>query len=445
MGTLLLSASGLFCRGLGFIYRIFMSRNFGEEAMGIFQLTTPVIMLSYSLGSSGFQTAISRFTASCLAEKKAKLANTFLLSGIFFSLIISISYSIVTYSMADIISQKILHEPRCEPLLKIISYTIPLSALHNCFNGYYYGKKDTKIPSLCQIIEQITRIGSVIFLYYYTIGIGQEPTIFLCCIGALLSELISCFITFIFYFKSKIKDLKFNNNHIAFSSLNNSNNDSNDSFREVSISLLRYSLPLTFSRVIVNLLHSWEAISLPTALKAFGYSSSAALSIYGVFTGMAMSLVLFPSTFTNSASVLLLPTVSEAASINNKKIISYTIKRTITLSVILGTGFSFIFHFGSSLWGNLLFDSDLASILISQISFFCPFLYLHTTLSSIMNGLKQTDKTFFINIASLLVRLIIIVTIVPSHGISAYIWGLLLSEILSSSLCIFYLRKYLIH
>ena len=43
-GTLILSFSGLFCRGIGFFYHLFISRIFGEEAMGIFQLTSPILM-----------------------------------------------------------------------------------------------------------------------------------------------------------------------------------------------------------------------------------------------------------------------------------------------------------------------------------------------------------------------------------------------------------------
>ena len=38
MGTLILTATGVVSRIIGFFYRIYLSRLFGEEGMGIYQL-----------------------------------------------------------------------------------------------------------------------------------------------------------------------------------------------------------------------------------------------------------------------------------------------------------------------------------------------------------------------------------------------------------------------
>ena len=63
-GALLLTTAGMISRVIGFFYRIFLSRSFGAENIGIYQLISPVIALSYSLSVAGFQTAISRITAT---------------------------------------------------------------------------------------------------------------------------------------------------------------------------------------------------------------------------------------------------------------------------------------------------------------------------------------------------------------------------------------------
>ena len=146
-GTLLLSFSGLICRGIGFFYRLFISQAFGEEAMGIFQLTSPILMLAYSLTCSGIQSALSRHTASCVGIKNETLAKKYLFTGCFLSLCLSLLYSIIVYGQAENISIFILKESRCAPLLRICSLSFPFAAVHSCFNGYYYGKKNTQIPS----------------------------------------------------------------------------------------------------------------------------------------------------------------------------------------------------------------------------------------------------------------------------------------------------------
>ncbi|MCD7835087.1 MAG: oligosaccharide flippase family protein, partial [Lachnospiraceae bacterium] len=49
MGTAILTITGLVSRIIGFFYRIYLSRLFGEEGMGIYQLVNPVLSLSFSL------------------------------------------------------------------------------------------------------------------------------------------------------------------------------------------------------------------------------------------------------------------------------------------------------------------------------------------------------------------------------------------------------------
>lgn len=445
-GTILLSFSGLLCRAIGFFYRLFISRSFGEEAMGIFQLTSPVLMLAFSLTCAGIQTAISKYTASCFGIKNESLAKKFLLTGCILSFSMATLYSIFIYRQADNISLSFLQEQRCAPLLRICALSFPFSALHSCFNGYFYGKKETKIPSFTQISEQLVRVGSVLFLYRYLLGQNKTPTIALTCIGMVLGEIFSFCLSFFFYavFATEKKpNLQKNSllSKVPSALTQTGHSDLENNYITICKQLLTLSIPLTFNRVIVNILQSYEAISLPVRLKEYGYSSETALSIYGVLTGMALSLVLFPSTFANSVSVLLLPSVSEASSAGNNSQIKSTIRKSVFFSMTLGFGCTFVFYTLGTLCGNLLFHSMLAGKFIRQLSFLCPFLYLHITLGSILNGLKRTTATLLINIFSLLFRLCFVIYLIPFLGIKAYLWGMLLSELLSSLCCIYALRK----
>ena len=434
-GTLLLSFSGLLCRGIGFFYRLFISQAFGEEAMGIFQLTSPILMLAFSLTCAGIQTAISRYTASCVGIKNETLAKKFLATGCILSLCLSLLYSILVYYQAENISIYILKESRCAPMLRICSFSFPFAALHSCFNGYYYGKKNTSLPSFSQITEQLIRVASVLFLYHYYTAQQKTPSIALTCVGMFLGEFASFLISLIYYFIFDHPQ-KYANSHDTH--LNHQTSDKSDS---ILYQLLSLSLPLTFNRIIINLLQSYEAISIPDKLQQFGYSAATSLSIYGVLTGMSLSLLLFPSTFVNSACVLLLPTVSEASSQDNIKRIRTTIKQAVFFSLSLGLGCTCCFYFSGNFCGNLLFDSSLAGTFIRNLSFLCPFLYLHGTLGSILNGLKRITSTLIINILSLLLRLFFILYFIPIYGIQGYVWGILLSEIFSAFVCSFLLYK----
>lgn len=138
-----------------------------------------------------------------------------------------------------------------------------------------------------------------------------------------------------------------------------------------------------------------EAVLIPLRLRFFGYSLSEAYSHYGILTGMALPLVLFPSAVTGAVSMLLIPEISEADTLNDRQAILRTARSTVAGCLYLGifcTGGFFLF--GKEL-GLFLFQSEEAGSYIRILGWICPFLYLGTTLSSILNSLGKNDRCLF--------------------------------------------------
>ena len=146
--------TGFLSRFMGFFYRIFMSHSFGEEGVGLYQLIFPVYALCYSLTTAGIETAISRTVACKVSLGKEQEAHHVLYTGLLFSFFLSCISTIFLQDHAAYIANQLLGDARCQQLLVILSYTMPFSAVHSCICGYSFGKKQTKIPALSQLIEQ---------------------------------------------------------------------------------------------------------------------------------------------------------------------------------------------------------------------------------------------------------------------------------------------------
>ena len=136
LGTLILTASGIICRILGFLYRIFLSRLIGAEAFGIYQLATPLYALMLSLGAGGMQTVLSRFVASYLAQKDSRRAKIYLAAGCGIVMLLSLFASVFLFFGADFIGTRLLFEPRTVLLLQILSLGILPSGIHNCLRRH---------------------------------------------------------------------------------------------------------------------------------------------------------------------------------------------------------------------------------------------------------------------------------------------------------------------
>lgn len=431
-GTLLLTLSGLISRLIGFFYRIFLSQKIGAEGMGIYQLTFPIHVLTISLTSSAIQTAISRFVAqaassSCNSQDNGSLycrktfcnERCYLTAGLMLSLSLAFFCTVSLYRFSEFAAVHFLEEPRCAPLLQILSLTIPFAAIHACINGYFYGLKKTFVPAASQLLEQVVRVASVWLFFEVSIEKHNAISLNLIIWGMVAGEIAA-----VLFSVSFLRWKKHRGSRLL-------------AVRQIFC----MSLPLSANRVLVNILQSMEAVMIPGQLRQYGYSTSESLSVYGILTGMALPMVLFPSVLTNSVSVMLLPAIAEAQEKKDHPYILALIKRTCFYSLLLGFGCTLMFLLLGQWMGSFLFGNSLAGTFIVILGWICPFLYLSTTLHSILNGLGRTTSTFFLNVLGLGIRIGFVLFIIPIAGIKGYLWGLLLSQAVMAAGALFLLLR----
>ncbi len=448
VGTAVLTLTGLLSRFIGFFYRIFLSNVFGAEGMGIYQLISPVLALSFSLTVSGMQTAISKYVANETTTHDYKTSFRTLWVGFLLSMFLSFACMAYIYGYADWIAVTFLLEKRCAPLLRIIALSIPMATVHSCINGYFYGIKKTAIPAFSQLAEQVVRVGCVYLIYYICLRKNMTPTISFAVVGLVIGEAASMLVAVaaILYrsFRLSIKSkntpaqtkTSLSYNTLSYNALSYNTLSYNSlSYSEIAKNLLRLAVPLSANRIIINLLQSIESVFIPNRLMAYGLNNADALGVYGVLTGMSLPLILFPSAITNSISVLLLPVVSEADANGKKATVSKAIITSIKYCLLLGFGCTAFFLLTGRFAGNLLFHNRLAGSFILTLSFICPFLYIASTLNSILNGLGKTMLTFLYSVFSLLIRLLFVFFAIPIWGIKGYLWGMLVSQMVQTFLC----------
>ena len=429
-GTVILTLTGLLSRFIGFFYRIFLSNVFGAEGMGIYQLIAPVLALSFALTVSGIQTAISKYVAAETSTRDYTSSFRTLWAGFVLAMSLSAACAFYIYIHADWIAVTFLLEERTAPLLRIIALSIPMATVHSCINGYFYGIRKTAIPAVTQLAEQICRVGSVYLIYYIFKQHNMVPTINFAVVGLVIGEAASMVVSVVAILSRAhhVFPEGFVNRHVRTDSLM-------AIYRRITGQLLQLAVPLSANRLVLNLLQSVEAVYIPNRLMAYGLSNADALGVYGVLTGMSLPLILFPSAVTNSISVLLLPIVAEADASGNRSAVRRAILTSIRYCLLLGFGCTVMFLLLGRTAGRILFHSELAGSFILTLSFICPFMYIASTLNSILNGLGKTAQTFLYSVVSLLLRLLFVFIAIPAYGIKGYLWGMLASQMLQTLLC----------
>ena len=254
-----MTAAGVLSRIIGFFYRIFLSRTIGAEALGIYQLIGPVFSLCFALTASSIQTSISKFVGDAIGGCKDSLcgekkARAYLILGLVLSCGLSILTGIFMYFNADWIAVRFLGEARCAPLLLLLTYSLLPCCIHACINGYYYGRKNAFVPSLCQLIEQIARVGSVWIIFQITTEKDIPLTAFHAVCGLVIGEAAGLLVSM----SALLREKRLPRGSYTSDSICNST---------MTHAFLAMVIPLTINRLSVAFSTSLENLLIPQKLQ----------------------------------------------------------------------------------------------------------------------------------------------------------------------------------
>ena len=116
-----------------------------------------------------------------------------------------------------------------------------------------------------------------------------------------------------------------------------------------------------------------------------------------------------------------------------------TISKSLHYCIIIGIFSTFGFLLYGNTLGNIVFGSQEAGHYVYMFAILCPFMYVSQTLSSILNGFGSTKQTLYHNLLGMGMRILFILTMIPSFGIRGYLYGLLAGyaiQILTDLFCI---------
>lgn len=434
-GTIILTLAGFLTRLIGFFYKIFLSNAMGTEWLGIYHLVFPVYGICFTIYATGIQTSISRLVAGEMGMRNPKNAYKILRLGTFLSVMLAILMSAIVYFNADYIALRFLLEPRSAQSLKLLAIVFPFCGVTSCINGYYYGLKKASVPASTQLLEQLIRV-LVVYLAALYAGKGDfRVTCEMAVLGIIIGEIASSIYNLLSLCITKSpKALLIQGTDPAAKAMGR---------KVVFKNILGMSIPLSANRLLINILHSMEAVLIPTMLLRSGLNTSEALSTFGVFNGMSMPFIMFPTAIINALAVLLLPTISEAQALNNNKLIGKTTKISIKYSLIIGIVSTGLFVIFGKDFGNTVFhNADAGSYLIA-LAWLCPFIYLTTTLGSILNGLGKAHITFINSVTGSLSKIILIALFIPKLGITGYFIALLAGQLIITAMDTISVFKYI--
>ena len=400
-------------RFLGFLFKIYLSREIGAEALGIFQVSFSVFMVLVTIVASGLPMIISKLSSSLHAKGDVKSERSMIASALIIALILAIVTCLIVLLFNSVL-KSIFTDDRCVLILVLLLPAVVFSAIYSTFRGYFWGHSNYLAVCLVELFEQVARI--IIFV----LMIGGALSVLDGAVTSAVSLTIACFMSAtlvtVLYFiyggrlakpKGYVKEL------------------------------VKTSTPITFVRVATSLIQPIIAIIIPLRLVASGMASGDAMALYGIAFGMTLPFLFIPSALIGSLGMALVPDLSTAVAQNNKGHIENRITASIVVSLFISCLFVPIYMGAGENIGLFFFDNvECGKMLVYSAWIMVPIGLTNIT-SSILNTLGYEVKSMKNYIIGAVVMLLSIWFLPQFIGIYSVVVGMGLCMLLS---CVLNLR-----
>ena len=373
--TLFLSSSHFIVRVIGFVMRIWLSREMGATAMGIVELAHSAQMLLITPVVSGLPAAVSRMSAKA-ADDPAK-QTSILRCGIALSLMAGLPLMTAAFLMRTQIALW-LGDIRTLPALIIYLPCIPILGVSCALNGYYYGTNRPVPPALSEIIEQIIRFALSLRLVSLLRNWPVMLRAAVPALGTLAGETIGLLFMLLLCA-----------NAVLFVK-------GTGTYRNILREMLSLALPLTGMRFVSSLMRTVNATLIPNRLQLSGLPKAEALSQLGMLNGMLMPMLLLPSFITCSLCMVSAPELTRRQT--QKKPLRPLCTRiavsALTIGLVCMAG---VFLFSSLIAEKIYRHAELLPLLKCCCPLI-PLMALTQVLGGMMNGLGLQRQSLRISL-----------------------------------------------
>ena len=407
---------GVFTRIISFVFKIYLSRTLGAEAIGLYQIAVSVFYLFASLSCGGIPLVLGRKAAETEAltgKPDERYFSSALLLGVLLSASTAGVLAILNTHLSFLFSDE-----NALPLFLVTLPALLSTTVYAVIRGWMWGKRQFTAFSVTETVEELLRIllaalfvGGVIGGFSGAYGVALAFT---------LSDVTVAVLLVIVYFAKGGKIVK------------------PTKVKEIFFP----SVPVTAMRVFSGLISTLIAFLLPLRLTQIGMSGPEATASYGRIAGMANPLLLAPNAVISSLAIVLIPEMSA----NGAK------KQFADLNRQLTAGLRFAFVVGGLfLTVYLALGKEITTVLYDDVASgeylkYAAFVMLPMSLSQLtQSALNSIGKegTAFRNYFLGSVALVLCVVFLPKYiGIYSVAAATFLSLVVSSVLNVYSLRKH---
>lgn len=330
-GAAVLVIAHLVVKVIGACFKIPLANILQETGMAYFSRAYNLYAAMFVMATAGLPVAVSKMVSESLAKENYSESKKVLRAAVVLLTVIGAIGAAVMFFGARIFADKAFSSPGSYLSILAISPAILFISILSAFRGYFQGHSNMVPTAYSEVLESVAKLVIGLLGAYLFMKVSFEAAAAGAVFGVTLGGLFALLLLIFFYFKNKKSTLSGDKVPAR-------------STKKIFLKLLTIAIPITIGAAVMSLTNVIDTFMIGNRLQAitvspklyntltefFGISAAdaeigknisakAADVMYGSYSGYAMSLFNLPPSIITSISMSIVPAVSAALAINNKK------------------------------------------------------------------------------------------------------------------------------
>lgn len=373
-GAFVLGAASFLVKALGAIYRVPLTALIGSKGIGLYQMVFPVYVVLLEFSGAGLPNALSKIISSenrngynnASADEYLKMSlKIFAVIGV----VLSVFMAVFSKRMATLQG-----DADATAAYVALSPSVFFVCLISCFRGYFQGLSNMLPTAASQVAEQVVKlILGLTFSYVFMPDIKRAAA------GATLAVTISEAVAFLGLYIAYRKSAK----RMKMTPLS-----SGKSFKTLA-TVIKNVIPVSVAGAILPLSQVADSFIIINLLSA---NFENATSVYGLLSGVAMTVINLPVSVCYGIAVTAIPAV---AAKDNPRDIKKSFLACLCVTVFISSIAAILCYFFAPTVINVLFSrlsSEEKAVAVKLIKILSSVVVLSSVLQTTNAALIGMNK-----------------------------------------------------
>ena len=294
-GAVLIASGGFIAKIIGALYRIPLTNILGGYGMGLYQIVYPVYCILLTVSATGIPSPIAKLTAERIGKKQT--VKPLFKTAMKLFVVVGLVGTALMIALAPFLARMQNSKEVTAGYFALAPSVFLVSAI-SVYRGYFQGKNNMFPTALSEVVEQVVKVAIGLLLARLFRSDVAKAVVFLL-LAVSISELVALLLM-IWLYRREQRRLPLQN-----MSLHAEKDGGKYKMRDI----LRLSIPVTFSSILLPLSNLIDSVLVVRFLNGFAQDG---VALYGLFSGGAITIMNLCVSVCYGVAVASVPAVSQA-------------------------------------------------------------------------------------------------------------------------------------